>query len=83
MNGAIKETIVIGGQLAFIKKTLKTKPDLAIISKLAERDYFNTELFSLSVSGGRPGVEKIKYKFTASSPPLLLSLSSCPAGLLS
>ena len=30
------------------------------------------------MSGGRPGVEKIKYKFTASS----LVLHCCPAGLL-
>ena len=58
VNGAIKETIVTLGQLALIKKTLKMKPDLAIISKLAARLFLILKLFS--VSAGRGGRLKDK-----------------------
>ena len=59
MNGAIKETIVTVGQLALIKKTLKMKPDLAIISKLAARLFLILKLFSVSAETGGREKDKI------------------------
>ena len=40
VNGAIKETIVTGGQLAFIKKTLKTKPGLGYYFQISRERLF-------------------------------------------
>ena len=74
-----KKRLLQSGQLAFIKKTLKMIPDLAIILLKISREIILILNSFLSLSA-RPGAGKIKYKFTASS-PLLSSppLSSRPA----
>ena len=75
-----KKRLLQSGQLAFIKKTLKMIPDLAIILLKISREIILILNSFLSLSA-RPGVGKIKYKFTASSPLLSSPLLSRPAGL--
>ena len=66
-----KKRLLQSGQLAFIKKTLKMIPDLAIILLKISREIILILNSFLSLSA-RPGVGKIKYKFTASSRPARL-----------